>query len=143
MRPLLSGQPADQFLFQTGTGAAINDHNFRTRVFTIAVKDADLDDRGLTPHKLRHTAASAAIAAGADVMVVKTMLGHRNATETLKTYAHLFPDRLDEVTDAVEDARKNALERAATIPNVPRMSPNHETEKTDETETVASTQGMR
>ncbi|MFI0152580.1 tyrosine-type recombinase/integrase [Streptomyces lydicus] len=40
------------------------------------MKTAGLDDLGVTPHKLRHTAASLAIAAGADVKVVQTMLGH-------------------------------------------------------------------
>lgn len=141
--PLLTGRSADAYLFDTASGTPINDHNWRTRVFTIATKDADLDGRGLTPHKLRHTAASSAIAAGADVMVVKTMLGHRNATETLKTYAHLFPDRLDEVTDAVEVARRDALERAATIPYVPRMSPERETDGLIETGKVPSMQVMR
>jgi site-specific recombinase XerD len=32
--------------------------------------------RGLHPHELRHTAASLAIASGADVKVVQQMLGH-------------------------------------------------------------------
>ena len=143
LKPLLASRPADAYLFDTGTGAPVNDHNWRTRVFTIAVKDADLDGRGLTPHKLRHTAASSAIAAGADVMVVKTMLGHRNATETLKTYAHLFPDRLDEVSDAMETARDTALKRAATIPSVPKMSPDHVPDGLIQSETVPSMQVMR
>ncbi|GLK17186.1 hypothetical protein GCM10017602_16680 [Herbiconiux flava] len=66
----------------------------------------------MTPHKLRHTAASMAIAAGADVKLVQRMLSHRDATETLNTYGHLWPDRLDEVTSKVEAARAKALARA-------------------------------
>jgi integrase len=54
---------------------------------------------GLHPHELRHTAASLAIAAGADVKVVQKMLGHKSATMTLDQYGHLFDDRLDEVAD--------------------------------------------
>ena len=47
------------------------------------------------PHEFRHTAASLAIAAGADVKVVQQMLGHKSATMTLDLYGHLFADRLD------------------------------------------------
>lgn len=60
---------------------------------------------GLTPHGLRHTAASLAIASGADVNVVQTMLGHASATMTLDLYGHLYADRLDEVADALDAAR--------------------------------------
>lgn len=42
----------------------------------------------LRPHQLRHTAASLAIANGADVKVVQQMLGHSSATMTLDTYGH-------------------------------------------------------
>jgi integrase len=67
----------------------------------------------MTPHALRHTAASLAIAAGADVKVVQQMLGHKSATMTLDLYGHLFPDRLDTVADAMDAARAVALEAAA------------------------------
>lgn len=109
VKALTVGQPADAFLFRASRGGAVNDHNWRTRVFVYAVADADLADRGLTPHKLRHTAASAAIAAGADVQVVRTMLGHRDASMTLDVYGHLWPDRLDEVADAMDAARDRQL----------------------------------
>ena len=66
-------------------------------------------DPPLTPHELRHTAASLAIAAGADVKVVQQMLGHKSATMTLDLYGHLFPDRLDVVADAMDAARSAAL----------------------------------
>lgn len=65
------------------------------------------------PHEFRHTAASLAIAGGADVKVVQQMLGHKSATMTLDLYGHLFPDRLDVVADAMESARAAALGVAA------------------------------
>jgi site-specific recombinase XerD len=74
----------------------------------------------MTPHKLRHTAASAAIGSGADVKVVQLMLGHKDATETLNTYGHLWPDRLDEVSASLEVARRRALTARS---NVSKMSP--------------------
>ncbi|WP_396837128.1 tyrosine-type recombinase/integrase [Mycobacterium sp. ITM-2016-00317] len=44
----------------------------------------------LTPHDLRHTAASLAASAGAKVLALQRMLGHKPAKVTLDTYAHLF-----------------------------------------------------
>ena len=52
-------------------------------------------------HALRHTAASLAIGAGADVKVLQRMLGHAQASMTLDTYGHLIDSRLDEVSDAL------------------------------------------
>ena len=50
-----------------------------------------------------------AIAVGADVKVVQRMLGHADASMTLNTYADLWPDRLDEVVEAVSVHRERAL----------------------------------
>ena len=62
-----------------------------------------------TIHDLRHTAASLAISAGANVKAVQTMLGHQSAALTLDTYADLFPDDLERVADALDAARGVAL----------------------------------
>ncbi|SDI30747.1 Phage integrase family protein [Actinokineospora alba] len=75
-----------------------------------AVEAAKLKVQGLTPHKLRHTAASLAIAVGADVKVIQLMLGHADASMTLNVYGHLWPDRLDEVADVLDIRRTAALE---------------------------------
>jgi len=45
---------------------------------------------GITPHRLRHTAASPAIAAGADVKVIQLMPGHKDASMTLNVYGICF-----------------------------------------------------
>lgn len=66
---------------------------------------ADPDMKRVTPHDLRHTAASLAISAGANVKVVQRMLGHKSAKVTLDTYAALFPDDLDNVTAALSRQR--------------------------------------
>jgi integrase len=41
-------------------------------------------------HALRHTHASALIAAGLDALAISRRLGHANPTTTLNTYEHLF-----------------------------------------------------
>ncbi len=92
-------------LLESVRGYFINIHNCRGRVGNKAVAEAGLDNAVLTPKALRHTAASMAIAAGADVKVVQRMLGHADASMTLNTYTDLWPDRLDEVSDAVSVQR--------------------------------------
>ncbi|TAJ48955.1 MAG: site-specific integrase [Herbiconiux sp.] len=63
----------------------------------------------LTLHDLRHTAASLAVSAGANVKVVQKMLGHASAAMTLDTYADLFDDDLDAVSEALDQARAKSI----------------------------------
>jgi integrase len=65
----------------------------------------------LTPHELRHTAASLSV--GASAKAIQRMLGHPSAAKTLDIYADLFEDDLDGVADALDAARAKALEGAA------------------------------
>lgn len=60
--------------------------------------------QGLTPHGLRHTAASLAISSGANVKVVQRLLGHASAAMTLDRYGHLFDDDLTAVATALSKA---------------------------------------
>jgi integrase len=62
----------------------------------------------LTPHDLRDTAASLAVAAGASVKAVQRMLGHASAAMTLDVYAGLFDDELDDVADRMSAAAESA-----------------------------------
>jgi len=59
----------------------------------------------VTPHDLRHAAASLAISSGANVKAVQRMLGHASAAMTLDVYGELFDDDLDGVADALNAAR--------------------------------------
>ncbi|MEU9363289.1 tyrosine-type recombinase/integrase [Streptomyces avermitilis] len=92
-------------------GGPLRARNFRQRFFAPAVVKAGLGHLKVTPHLLRHTAVSLAIASGADVNV-QTMLGHKSATLTLDTYGHLFPDRLDEVSKKMHKRRSKQLAKA-------------------------------
>lgn len=69
----------------------------------------------ITPHDLRHTAASFAISAGASAKGVQRMLGHASAAMTLDVYAELFDADLDAVSDALDDAHSRS--------SVPKMRP--------------------
>ncbi|MBE7187287.1 tyrosine-type recombinase/integrase [Jatrophihabitans endophyticus] len=100
---LVAGKGPRDLVFTGAKGAPLRLSHFRRAVFLPAVARSGLD--GLTPHGLRHTAASLAIAAGAPVKVVQTMLGHASATMTLDLYGHLYADQLDEVADRMDAAR--------------------------------------
>lgn len=63
----------------------------------------------VTPHDLRHTAASFAVSAGANVKAVQRMLGHASATMTLDVYADLFDRDLDAVGDALDAAARASV----------------------------------
>ena len=75
---------------------------FQRAVLTRAATELGIP--GFHPHELRHTAASLAIASGADIKIVQQMLGHKSAVMTLDQYGHLFGDRLDIVADAMDAA---------------------------------------
>lgn len=73
-------------------------------------KDAlDKMDFRLTPHDLRHTAASLAVSSGANVKAVQRMLGHKSAAMTLDVYSDLFDSDLESVADSLDAARAKAL----------------------------------
>ncbi len=66
-------------------------------------------------HDLRHTCASLAIAAGADVKVLQRMLGHASAALTLDRYGHLLPGQAPSVADgSMRWPRNDACESGHT-----------------------------
>nr|MBA3294479.1 site-specific integrase [Geodermatophilaceae bacterium] len=105
------GRPPEALVFTSPTGGVLWLRNFRRRVFDPAARSVGLD--GLTPHILRHTSASLAVSAGANVKAVQRMLGHASAAMTLDVYSGLFDDDLDGVAD-----RMDAVAAKAVVPPV-------------------------
>ncbi|SKY40980.1 phage integrase [Mycobacteroides abscessus subsp. abscessus] len=118
---LMVGKGREDLVFTAEDGGVLRNTNWRPRVFDKAVKScqeaatkarAQEKSKGgepvtpefprLAPHDLRHTAASLAISAGANVKAVQRMLGHAKASMTLDTYADLFDDDLDLVAGALD-----------------------------------------
>jgi len=104
---LMAGKTPDALVFTAPEGGVLLLRNFRRRAFNPACLAAGLD--GLTPHDLRHTAASLAVAAGANVKAVQRMLGHASAAMTLDIYSGLFDDDLDGVAERLEAASADSL----------------------------------
>lgn len=98
----MEGKGPDDLLFTSPQGGPLWLTNWRSRVFDKAAKAENLV--GITPHGLRHTAASLAVASGANVKAVQRMLGHKDAAMTLNTYTDLFDDELDAVADRLDEA---------------------------------------
>jgi integrase len=82
---------AADLVFIGERGAVMRSQTFQRAVLTKAA--AELGIPGFHPHELRHTAASLAIACGADIKIVQQMLGHKSAVMTLDQYGRLFGDR--------------------------------------------------
>jgi integrase len=106
---LMVGKDRDALVFSDMRGGVLRNSNWRARVFGPAVakcQKADDTFPTITPHDLRHTAASLAISAGANVKAVQRMLGHAKASMTLDTYADLFDTDLDAVAVELDAAIK-------------------------------------
>ncbi len=118
---LMVGKTRDDYVFTGPDGGVFRVSTFRPRVFAPAVVRAQASDPDLptvTPHDLRHTSASLAISAGANVKSVQTMLGHASAAMTLDTYADLFPDDLDAVADRLDEAVRSQLASVSRLETV-------------------------
>jgi len=98
---LVGNRDGDDPLF-TGarSGSWLRNKVFRRGWFDDAA--TAIGEDGLTPHELRHTAASLAVRSGANVKAVQRMLGHASAAMTLDVYADLFDDDLDELAVRLE-----------------------------------------
>src|ERR1700752_4867652 len=102
---LMAGKGRDDLVFTDLRGGVLRNSNWRARVFEPAVstcRQADDSFPLITPHDLRHTAASLAVSAGANVKALQRMLGHAKASMTLGVYADFFANDLDVVADQLD-----------------------------------------
>ncbi|HUK06223.1 MAG TPA: site-specific integrase, partial [Stellaceae bacterium] len=91
----------DALIFSTLEGEPLSPDNL-SRDWRRAVRSLGLPLVNF--HALRHSHASALIAAGLDVVAVSKRLGHRSPTVTLGIYSHLFHDKDDAAASAIERA---------------------------------------
>lgn len=103
---LASLSHGDGLIFRTPTDAPLRASSWRRRALDPALAVSGLPR--LSPHALRHTAASLAVSSGANVKAVQRMLGHASAAMTLDVYADLFDDDLDALADRISTAAEAA-----------------------------------
>ncbi|WEO96883.1 hypothetical protein A6P39_024215 [Streptomyces sp. FXJ1.172] len=105
LKPRVQGRGDEELLFTAPQGGPLRARTFRQPFFTPAVVKAGPGHLKVTPHKLRHTAASPAIASGADVN------------------GHLFRDRLDEVSKKMHKRHaKQSAEAKAKLEKAERKA---------------------
>jgi integrase len=98
------GDPA-ALVFPDSEGGHMRGSNVRRRWWSQAVAAAELFPRKVGDkvvyefklHELRHTAASLAIQAGANIKALQNMLGHESAGLTLDRYGHLYGSDVEAV----------------------------------------------
>lgn len=90
----------DNLVFTDETGKHYAIHTFYKRFKAITAGIGRPDAR---PHDLRHSCATVALAAGADVKSVQDMLGHATASFTLSTYCHTTEQMMKDTAARVQN----------------------------------------
>jgi integrase len=91
----------DAFVFTAPRGEPLRYPNFYRRVWVPALTAAHVPHVGV--HVLRHSAAAALIAAGANAKAVQRILGHSDAGFRLTRYGHLFDTDLDDLAARLDE----------------------------------------
>ncbi len=86
-------------LFPTLKGGYYWPQDISDLFFKRLLRAAELPDREIRFHDLRHTCAT--LLAGVDVKTVAARLGHSSPVITLKTYAHLLPEGEEKAVNAI------------------------------------------
>jgi integrase len=101
----IKGRDAGERLFPCEGYDAMPLDYFRWRFDKAA---ASVGLTGTSPHTLRHTAGSLALASGASVVTVQKLLGHQSAITTMNVYGHQMPDDFDNLAAAMDNAARAA-----------------------------------
>ena len=96
----LANRSPDDLVFTGANGGVLRNRNARRDWFDAAARAIGASNS--TPHELRHTGASLAISAGANVKAVQRMLGHASGAMTLDRYTDLLDDDLDSVAERLD-----------------------------------------
>lgn len=133
-----NGKGSDQncLVFPDSRGGYMRGTNVRRRWWAQAVATAELFPRTeknaageqvtvyeLKMHELRHTAASLAIQAGANIKSLQNMLGHESAALTLDRYGHLYGSDVEAVGVAMNALlTRKCGQNVVTEPGSPAVS---------------------
>lgn len=114
LKNLVKDKAPNADVFTRGRGGVPRASNWLPRIYRPAleharVQNSDNESQMLFPdadervvHDLRHTYASIAVRAGANIKALTRVMGHADADETLNTYADLYPDDYAGLGEAIE-----------------------------------------
>jgi integrase len=93
---------AADLVFANEVGAPLDLRNVVNRHFKPALEAAELPST-VRLYDLRHSHATALLAAGVHPKVAAERLGHATTRQTLDTYSHVLPGMQEEATRRIED----------------------------------------
>jgi integrase len=92
-----------EWVFSTGKGTPISNHNLHNRSWKPLLKRAGLP-HSTRFHDLRHSCISLLLGRGVPVKVVSEMAGHGDVSITLSVYGHVLPDMQSTAADGIDEA---------------------------------------
>jgi phage integrase len=99
---------AQDLVFTNPLGGHVVIETFRRNFKRLA---ASMGRPDLRPHDLRHTCATVAIAAGADIKSVQSLMGHATASFTLDVYAHTSETMMADTASRMQSYYDNLAQR--------------------------------
>jgi integrase len=92
-----------EWVFSTGKGTPISNHNLHNRSWKPLLKRAGLP-HSTRFHDLRHSCISLLLSQGVAIKVVSEMAGHADVSITLSVYGHVLPDMQSTAADGIDKA---------------------------------------
>lgn len=120
LRTVTSGKNADDDLFTNTVGKPLQGSNWLSRRLRPALREAKIPDADARIiHDLRHTFASLAVQAGANIRMLSKAMGHADPGFTLRVYADLFEEDYADLGRRLEPTADSL--RTVRVPKVPQM----------------------
>jgi integrase len=104
------------FVFANEVGEML-DLDSVSKAFSALATDVGIKVKGISLHSCRHFGATQALVAGNDLRTVAALLGHADASVTLRTYAHVVPGAQEKAVTGIGDAIVAAQARRAAGEN--------------------------
>jgi integrase len=108
-----------EWVFLSPKGKPLMERNFNRSFSRLTTTAAKKGVRPLNLHCCRHTFATLALESGRNIKWVAEVLGHSDATITLRTYTHALHKEDDDLS-FLSANRGESPNRPSTVPNRPR-----------------------